>query len=138
MNGDSTVLLIVWIVGLWFLVYSAVRLAVDGALAAERPRLVADAVTTATDVRFAVANTGTGPAYDLSVRWAGKAAGEPLAMTVLLLANSRLEWTLPLGPVDDRPQSVRMLRVDFSNGPGLGRSFRTVPVVVPASFVEFR
>ena len=60
-----------------------------------------------------VINVGTGPAFDLSVRWSENPAGDLLARTPMLGVNGRLEWSVPVGPGSDENQTIRRLWLDW-------------------------
>lgn len=118
----------------WLVIYTAVRLAVGHALDRTQPRLLAEAYATANGVQFAVTNVGTGPAFDLSVRWHGTRIGEPLASTPMLGVNRRLEWTISVGPVPGETQIVRRLELSWAMGlyPDSIRPSATCAVLVPS------
>src|SRR5271157_1831483 len=109
---SAVILLILSVAFSWLVIYTAVRAAVGHALDRLKPRLVAEALTTPQGVDFVVTNVGTAAAFDVSARWSGRPAGEPLARTPMLGLNARLEWTLAAEPVPDEAQSVRTLRLD--------------------------
>lgn len=133
-NGASAALFLVSLLVSWLVIYTAVRAAVGHALDRAKPRLMAEAHTTAEGVQFVVSNTGTGSAFDVAVRWPNRPTGEVLARTQLLGPNGRLEWTLAIAPIPNETQSVRTLAVDWANGvdPSAGRQIGLLAVLVPS------
>jgi hypothetical protein len=137
-GGDNSlagvVLLIISLAISWLFIYSAVRAAVGHALDRVKPRLLAEAHTTPLGVEFAVSNIGTAPAFAVSVGWADRPIGQPLAWTPMLAVNGRLEWTLAAQPVPDETQSVRRLSIGWSTGlvPSEGRRSELRAVLVPS------
>jgi hypothetical protein len=117
----------------WLVIYTAVRTGVGHALDRIQPRLLAEAHQTPDGVRFAVVNVGTGPAFDLSVRWSENPAGDPLARTPMLEVNGRLEWSVPVEPGSNEGATIRRLRLDWcgSLDPSASRASSTRAVLVP-------
>jgi hypothetical protein len=68
----------------WLLIYTAVAAAMGHALHTPRARMTVDAHGTGDGVAFVVTNVGTGPAFNLSVRWQGAPIEAALAQTPLL------------------------------------------------------
>jgi hypothetical protein len=136
MNNDISWLiwLAVSVLVAWLIIYTAVRAGVGHALDRAEPRLVADTHVTPTGVEFVVSNLGLGPAFDVSVRWLDRAAGDALVRTPMLGRNGTLAWTVPVGPVPDERQSVLSLKVDWGNhlDPSVGRHSTTLAVLVPS------
>lgn len=118
----------------WVVIYTAVSAGVGHAMDRIKPRLLAEGHITPEGVQFTVVNVGTGPAFDLSVRWSGNPTGEPLARTPMLGVNGRLEWTLPLGHEPDESQAVRRLRLEWGDGSDQAarRESSTRAVLVPS------
>jgi hypothetical protein len=133
-GGTAVLWLILSLVVFWLLIYTAVTLAVGHALDRTQPRLVAEARTTPEGVDFVVTNSGTGPAFDLFVRWTGDAAESMLAYAPLLAVNGTLEWTIAAGPIRDETPVVRGLMLDWALGvkPSLGRHSSRREVLVPS------
>ena len=133
-SGTSAFLLLVSLLLSWLLIYTAVRAAVGHALDRVKPRLMAEAHTTAEGVQFVVSNTGSGSAFDVAVRWSSRPTGEVLARTQMLGLNGRLEWTLAIAPIPNETQSIRTVTADWANGvdPSAGRQFRLLAVLVPS------
>jgi hypothetical protein len=100
----------------WLIIYTAVGAGVGHAMDRIKPRLLAEAQVTPEGVQFTMVNVGTGPAFDLFVRWSEDPTGEPLARTPMLGVNGRLEWTVPVRAEPDESQAVRRLRLDWSDG----------------------
>jgi hypothetical protein len=136
MNSDISWLiwLAISVLVAWLIVYTAVRAGVGHALDHAEPKLVADAHVTADGVTFVVANLGLGPAFDVSVRWLDRAAGNALVRTPMLGRNGTLGWTVPSGPVPGETESVLSLKVDWGNNPdpSVGRHSTTLAVRVPS------
>jgi Kef-type K+ transport system membrane component KefB len=137
-NGDggfyAVLFLVVSLVVTWLFIYTAVRAAVGHALDRAKSRLIAEAHTTPGGVEFVVANVGTAPAFDLSVRWVDGPSGIVLAHTLLLGINDRLEWTL-VGPVlPGEALSVRRIKLEWGSAtdPSYGRQFAICAVLVPS------
>ena len=116
------------------IIYTAVRTGVGHALDRTEPKLVADTHVAADGVTFVVSNVGLGPAFDVSVRWLDRAAGDALVLAPMLGRNETLGWTVPAGPVPDERQSVLNLKVDWGNSPdpSVGRHSTTLAVLVPS------
>jgi hypothetical protein len=136
-SGDSTGIALWFVLSVvvaWLVIYTAVRFAVGHALDRTEPRLVVEAHAVATGVQFAVANVGTGPAFDLLVRWKENPVGEPLARTLMLDVSGRLEWTLDIGPIAGEAAIVRRLELSWAMGlsPDSIRQSTTRAVLVPS------
>jgi hypothetical protein len=133
-SGTSVVLFLVSIVVAWLVIYTAVRAGVGHALDRTKPRLIAEAQTSAEAVHFVMSNVGTASAFDVTVRWSNRPTGEVLARAQMLGLGGRLEWTLALTPIPDEPRSVRTLAVDWANDidPSAGRQLRALAVLVPS------
>jgi hypothetical protein len=118
----------------WLIIYTAVRAAVGHAMDRPAPRLVAEAVTTADEVRFAISNLGTAPVVNLAVRWHRAPAEEYLARTPFLGVNARFEWTMPVPAAQAEELVVRWLEMSWVRhpDPSLGRRSETCPVLVPS------
>lgn len=134
-NASAAAYLVVALIVSWLLIYTAVSAGVGHALDRMRPRLLAEAHATPDGVRFVVVNVGTGPAFDLSVRWSENRAGDPLARTPMLGVNGRLEWSVPVGPGSDENQTIRRLWLDWCDSldPSAGRASSTRAVLVPST-----
>jgi hypothetical protein len=136
-SGLAVVWLVLSLVVLWLIIYSAVRAAVAHALDRSKPRLVAQAYTTPEGVQFVVSNIGTGAAFDVSVRWTGRPAAEALARIPLLGRNGTLEWTLLVELRPDDLYSVGLLTAAWSPGldPAAIREYANLAVLVPSRVV---
>jgi hypothetical protein len=136
MNNDISWLiwLAISVLVAWLIIYTSVRAGVGHALDRAEPRLAADTHVTPTGVEFVVSNLGLGPAFDVSVRWLDRPAGDALVRTPMLGRNGTLEWTVPAGPVPDEKQSLLRLKVDWGNyvDPSVGRHSTTLVVLVPS------
>jgi len=133
-GGVMVLWLVLWLVVPWLFVYTAVRVAVGHALDRVKPRLLAETQTTPAGVAFTVTNVGTGPAFDLFVRWPGDAAEGALAHSPLLGVNGKLEWTIAAAPAPEEVEKVRSLRLDWSAqlDPARGRKSAVQAVLVPS------
>jgi hypothetical protein len=137
-SGAAVLWLILSLVVLWLVVYTAVRVAVGHALDRRRQRLVAEVRTTPDGVEFAIANLGTAPAIDLFVRWFND-SDSVLAHTPLLAENGRLEWTIASEPIPNEIQVVRSLLFDWADGieqPTAGRNSSGYAVLVPSRLAK--
>jgi hypothetical protein len=136
-SGDSGTVLLYLILSLaisWLIVYTAVRAAVGHVMDRAVPRLVAEAITTADGVHFAISNLGTAPAVDMTVRWFLAPADQVMARAALLGVNGRFQWTVPVAAAPDERMAVRKLHLDWAHDtdPSLGRRSSTCPVLVPS------
>jgi hypothetical protein len=136
-SGQAFVWVLISLVVSWVIIYTAVRAAVGHALDRVKPRFVAEAHATPEGVQFIVSNEGSGPAFDLSVRWYERPASEALARVPMFARNGRLQWTLAAEPVSDDTESVARLIVAWSTGPdpSSGRDFVVLAVLVPSRLV---
>jgi hypothetical protein len=98
MWGTFLVSVVVSILVTWLIIYTAVAAGVGHAIRSTAARLTADANVTAVGVEFIVTNVGTGPAFDLSVRWLGAPADAVLARSPLLQERSTLRWVMAAAP----------------------------------------
>jgi hypothetical protein len=126
---------------LFFLMYWAARLA-----ALTSPSLPKFSCHTETDggsTRFSLTNIGSGPAFDVAIRWARDEYGDPFARTPMLGPQGICTWELsPVtpgslslgGPASH--QVVEWLSVEWRpNQAGSGRWTR-VPVRIPGGLIE--
>ena len=136
-SANVTLWLLISLAVSWLIIYTAVRAAVGHALDRVKPRFVAEAHTTPEGVQFIVSNEGSGPAFDLSVRWSGRPASEALARVRMFARNGRLQWTLAAEPAPDDTESVGRLIVEWSTGldPSSGRNSVALAVLVPSRLV---
>jgi hypothetical protein len=136
-SGQAFLWVLISLVVSWLIIYTAVRAAVGHALDRVKPRFVAEAHTIPEGVQFIVSNEGSGPAFDLSVRWYGRPASEALARVPMFAPNGRLQWTLAAEPVSDDTESVARLTVAWSTGldPSSGRDSVVLAVLVPSRLV---
>ena len=120
------------VIGLWALIYWAVRWAnLD---TPSLPRFSAYVDKDGEQPRLHVANIGTGPALDLAVGWADVAAAQPFGQVPILLPHATFSCDLPPAPARSgtpspvRRQGVEWLVVRFEPSP-IAASRRTrVPV----------
>jgi hypothetical protein len=111
---DGFAAVILWILGIvasWLFIYTAVRAAVGHCLDRRRPLLQAVATARPEAVRLAITNTGSGPAFDVSVRWQDELS-TLLAGTPLLAPGSDLDVDLAVRAVEGETQIVRFLKVE--------------------------
>jgi hypothetical protein len=137
-GGTAALWVILSLVVSWLVIYTAVRVAVGHVLDRTKPRLVAEASTTPEGVDFVITNSGSGPAFELFVRWAGDAAESVLAHAPLLAVNGKLEWTIAAGPIREETPVVRSLMLDSALGvkPSLGRHSDRREVLVPSRLAK--
>ena len=121
-------------------VYFAVRMAI-----LDSPALPKFSCYTEIDgatTRLTVSNTGTGPAFDLAVRWVQAGAyGEPLAQTPILLPQASFTCELgsaPGGTAEPGAPSliptVGWLAIAFRPNPTMGSRATRVPVRLAGRF----
>ena len=122
----------------WLLIYTAVAAALGHALHSPRARMTADARVTSDGVAFVVTNVGTGPAFNLSVRWQGAPIEAALAQTPLLQERATLQWILT-GPAEpDDALQVRQVELQWNSviNPSYDRMSTVLPVLVPSRLVK--
>jgi hypothetical protein len=129
----ATVFVVIAGVGLFVIVYAAVRFALQDT--ASRPEFSCETSSSESTTRFTLTNVGTAAAFDVAVRSVRDAYGQPFARTVLLAPQATCTWELSSMPESVQPveapapnQTFDWLSVEWRPKPdGPGR-WNRVPV----------
>ena len=143
------------VLGILFgLMYQAARLAVTDLPAVARFSCLPEQIGEVT--RFALHNTGTGPAFDVAIRLSRAPRSEPFARTALLAPGSTLTWDL--SPAAQTPpaadaspsadaappadaslpaETVEWLSIEWRREPAGSGRWTRIPVRVPKGLIAY-